>query len=137
MSAAPSKRARLQQYAACIMAAMLGAPPAWAHHSFAMYEPWSVTLKGTVSGFQWTNPHVVLRIFVQPEDGGAAQQWSFETNSPAVLSRAGWSRRSIKAGDRVSVTFSPLRDGSQGGGQLNSVTLLETGQKFVASRSVT
>jgi hypothetical protein len=115
-----------------VMAAMLGgAAPATAHHSFAMYQPWSLTIKGTVSAFQWTNPHVVLQVLVPPEGGGAAQQWSFETNSPAVLSRAGWTRRSIKAGDRVSVTFSPLRDGSQGGGQLNSVTLLETGQKLV------
>ena len=133
MKTTPKKRACLNQCAAaCVMAAMFGAAaPVTAHHSFAMYQPWSLTIKGTVSAFQWTNPHVVLQVLVPPEGGGAAQQWSFETNSPAVLSRAGWTRRSIKAGDRVSVTFSPLRDGSQGGGQLNSVTLLDTGQKLV------
>ncbi len=133
MKTAPKKRACLNQCtAACVMAAMFGAAaPATAHHSFAMYQPWSLTIKGTVSAFQWTNPHVVLQVLVPPEGGGAAQQWSFETSSPAVLSRAGWTRRSIKVGDRVSVTFSPLRDGSQGGGQLNSVTLLDTGQKLV------
>jgi hypothetical protein len=97
-----------------------------------MYEPTkTLTLNGTVKTFQWTNPHVVIWILVQPEGGGAPQEWSIETTSPGVLTRGGWTRQSIKAGDRVSVTFSPLRDGSHGGG-LNSVTLLDTGQKLVA-----
>ena len=115
-----------------ILAAMAGAgSPAGAHHSFAMYEPTkTMTLKGTVKSFQWTNPHVVVWLLVQPDGGGAAQEWSLETTSPGVLTRAGWTRQSLKAGDRVSVTFSPLRDGSRGGG-LNSVTLLDTGQTLV------
>ena len=115
-----------------ILAVMAGAgSPAVAHHSFAMYEPTkTLTLKGTVKSFQWTNPHVVVWVLVQPDGGGAAQEWSFETTSPGVLTRAGWTRQSLKAGDRVSVTFSPLRDGSRGGG-LNSVTLLDTGQTLV------
>jgi hypothetical protein len=117
-----------------LLAAQIGAAsPALAHHSFAMYEPTkTLTFKGTVKTFQWTNPHVVVWVLVQPESGGAAEEWSFETTSPGVLTRAGWTRQSIKAGDRVSVTFSPLRDGSHGGG-LNSVTLLDTGQKLVPS----
>ncbi len=115
-----------------ILAALVGAAsPAAAHHSFAMYEPTkTLTFKGTVKSFQWTNPHVVLWILVPPEAGGAAQEWSLETTSPGVLTRNGWTRQSLKAGDRVSVTFSPLRDGSHGGG-LNSVTLLDTGQTLV------
>jgi hypothetical protein len=121
-----------QASVAAVMAAMLGAaPPASAHHSFAMYEPTkTLTFKGTVKTFQWTNPHVILWVLVQPEDGGAGQEWSFETTSPGVLTRAGWTRSSIKPGDRVSVNFSPLRDGSHGGG-LNLVTLLDTGQQLV------
>jgi hypothetical protein len=115
-----------------ILAALAGAgSPALAHHSFAMYEPTkTLTFKGTVKSFQWTNPHVVVWLLVQPEDGGAVQEWSLETTSPGVLTRAGWTRQSLKAGDRVSVTFSPLRDGSRGGG-LNSVTLLDTGQTLI------
>jgi len=116
-----------------LAAALAAGWPAAAHHSFAMYEPTkTLTFKGTVKSFQWTNPHVVVWVLVQPEGGGAAQEWSFETTSPGVLTRAGWTRQSLKAGDRVSVTFSPLRDGSHGGG-LNSVTLLETGQTLVPS----
>ena len=48
-----------------------------------------------------------------------------------VLTRSGWTRHSLNPGDRVSVEFNPLRDGSHGGG-LNSVTLLATGQKLRA-----
>jgi hypothetical protein len=118
--------------AGVILAAAMGAAlPAGAHHSFAMYEPTkTLTFKGTVKSFQWTNPHVVLWILVQPEGGGAAQEWSLETTSPGVLTRNGWTRQSLKTGDRVSVTLSPLRDGSRGG-SLNSVTLLDTGQTLI------
>jgi hypothetical protein len=118
--------------AGVILAAAMGAAaPAGAHHSFAMYEPTkTLTFKGTIKSFQWTNPHVVVWILVQPEGGGAAQEWSLETTSPGVLTRNGWTRQSLKAGDRVSVTLSPLRDGSHGG-SLNSVTLLDTGQTLI------
>jgi hypothetical protein len=115
-----------------VLAALVGATsPVMAHHSFAMYEPTkTLTFKGTVKSFQWTNPHVIVWILVQPDGGGAPQEWSLETTSPGVLTRSGWTRQSLKAGDRVSVTFSPLRDGSRGGG-LNSVTLLDTGQTLI------
>jgi hypothetical protein len=129
------KRVSLKQtWMGIALAAVAAAgSPAMAHHSFAMYEPTkTLTFKGTVKSFQWTNPHVVVWVLVQPDDGSAAQEWSFETTSPGVLTRAGWTRQSLKAGDKVSVTFSPLRDGSHGGG-LNSVTLLDTGQKLVPS----
>ncbi len=89
-------------------------------------------MKGSVKTFQWTNPHCVVWVLVQPDGGGEPQEWSFETTSPGVLTRGGWTRNSVKAGDRVSVEFYPLRDGSHGGG-LRSVTLLDTGQKLSAS----
>jgi hypothetical protein len=129
------KRANLTRWLAGVLAAAVvaGAQPAAAHHSFAMFEPTkTLTFKGTVKTFQWTNPHVIIWVLVQPDGGGAAQEWSLETTSPGVLTRNGWTRQSLKAGDRVSVVFSPLRDGSHGGG-LNSVTLLDTGQKLVPS----
>lgn len=119
--------------AAVLAAVLFAATRADAHHSFAMYEPTkTLTFKCTVKDFQWTNPHTILWVLVQPTGGGAAQEWSLETTSPGVLTRAGWTRHSLKAGDRVSVTLSPLRDGSHGG-SLNSVTLLDTGQTLVPS----
>ena len=108
-------------------------PPALAHHSFAIYDHGkTVTLKGTVKTFQWTNPHCVIWLMVQPDGGGEPQEWSIETTSPGVLTRSGWTRKSVNPGDRVSVEFSPLRDGSHGGG-LNTVTFLDSGQTLKAN----
>ncbi len=118
-------------FAALAAGMMSASTPASAHHSFAMFEPTkTLTFKGTIKNFQWTNPHVIVWVMVQPDGGSAAQEWSLETTSPGVLTRSGWTRQSLKPGDRVSVTLSPLRDGSHGG-SLNSVTLLDTGQKLV------
>lgn len=104
-----------------------------AHHSFAVYDHSKTqVLKGTVKTFQWTNPHVVVWIVVKPDGGGEAQEWGIETTSPGVLTRSGWTRKSLNPGDRVSVEFAPLRDGSHGGG-LKTVTLLDTGQKLQAN----
>jgi hypothetical protein len=117
------------------MMALAASVPAFAHHSFAMYEKdKTLTLKGEVKTFQWSNPHSVIWFVVKPEGGGEPQEWGVETTSPGVLTRSGWTRTSIKPGDRVSVEFNPLRDGSHGGG-LISVTLLDTGQKLTAGFS--
>jgi hypothetical protein len=111
---------------ACLLA--FGAVRAVAHHSFAAYDKTkTVNLKGTIKSFQWVNPHVQILVYVEPAGGGAPETWSVETTSPGVLTRSGWTRNSLKPGDRVSVDISPLRDGSHGGG-LDKVTLLDTGQ---------
>jgi hypothetical protein len=115
------------------LAALAASWPVFAHHSFAVYDRTKIlTLKGDVKTFQWTNPHCVIWFVVKPEGGGEAQEWGVETTSPGVLTRSGWTRNSLKPGDHVAVEFNPLRDGSHGGG-LNSVTLLDTGQKLTAS----
>jgi hypothetical protein len=88
--------------------------PALAHHSFAMFDQSKrVVLKGTVQEFQWTNPHAFIELNV-PGAGGRGVRWAIELNSPNNLKRQGWSRNSVKAGDQVSVTVNPLRDGSKG-----------------------
>jgi Family of unknown function (DUF6152) len=114
-------------------AAVALSAPIQAHHSFAVYDTnKTLTLKGSVKSFQWSNPHCVIWVLIQPEDGGEPQEWSIETTSPGVLTRSGWTRNALKAGDRVSVEFNPLRDGFHGG-RLNSITLLDTGQKLPAA----
>ena len=102
--------------------------PALAHHSFAMFDfTRTMTLKGVVKEFQWTNPHVVLWFETAAEAGAAPVVWSVELTSPGNLTRAGWTKRALKPGDPVLVEFNPLRDGEHGGG-LRKVTLTETGQ---------
>lgn len=88
--------------------------PAVAHHSFAMFDQRKiVTLEGTVREFQWTNPHAFIEMDV-PQNGRNVH-WSIELNSPNNLTRQGWSRNSLKAGDRISLRMSPLRNGEPGG----------------------
>jgi hypothetical protein len=73
-----------------------------------------MTLEGTVTEFQWTNPHAFIEMDV-PASGGATTHWSIELNSPNNLKRQGWTRTALKPGDRVTLRMSPLRDGSHGG----------------------
>jgi hypothetical protein len=121
---------RLSALAALGLAAGLlaAAAPAAAHHSFAMFDfSKTVTLKGTVKEFQWTNPHVVLWIETDPSGANGPQTWSAELTSPGNLTRNGWSRRSLKPGDRIELELNPLRDGQHGGG-FHKATLTATGQ---------
>src|SRR5687767_1013925 len=92
----------------------LMAVPALAHHSFAMFDQTKLmTLDGTVHEFQWTNPHSFIELDVR--SGGRTQRWSIELNSPNNLTRQGWRRSSLKAGERISVRIAPLRNGHTGG----------------------
>ena len=98
-----------------LSAALLAAAPAFAHHSFAMFDRQKeITLKGTVKEFQWTNPHSFIEIEV-PDDKGVTTAYSVEMNSPNNLTRQGWKSTSLKVGDKVVLLMNPLRDGSKGG----------------------
>ena len=92
----------------------VAAAPAVAHHSFAMFDQTKLlTLDGTVHEFQWTNPHSFIELDVRTN--GQPKRWSIELNSPNNLTRQGWRRTSLRAGDRVSVRVAPLRNGHAGG----------------------
>ncbi len=106
------------------------AAPAPAHHSYATFDDTRTrTLEGTVETFQWSNPHVVLKVWVKPDDRHESQEWRIESSSPAILARFGWRRNSIRPGDRVSAVCNPLRDGSPGC-RLRTLTMIATGQKL-------
>jgi hypothetical protein len=66
-----------------------------------------------VKDFQWTNPHVSLHVTV--DDGKGAVEWVLEGRPPGLLARAGWSRSSIKPGEKVSVDFTPAKNGGPTG----------------------
>jgi hypothetical protein len=103
-----------------------------AHHSFAVFDMTSErTITGTVSKFEWTNPHTF--IFVDaPNDKGVMETWAIEGMSPNYLGRRGWSKTSVKPGDKITVTVRPLKDGKAGGmfvrALLDGKTLMPTGQ---------
>lgn len=101
--------------AAGALAAALLAASGQAHHSFAMFDQTkSVTVKGQVVEFQWTNPHAFIELDA-PNGQGGSDRWSVELNSPNNLTRQGWRRSSLTAGMTVSVTLNPLRNGKKGG----------------------
>ncbi len=103
-----------------LITALLVSGPAWAHHSFAMFDfTQSLTLHGAVREFQWTNPHCFLQVVVTGE--GTTKEWSVEMGPPADLYRKGWRPASLKVGDAVSVTIHPDKDGSSGGSYVSAV----------------
>jgi len=102
--------------------AAIAVSAAQAHHSFAMFDATrSVTLKGTLVQFQWTNPHSWVELQV-PDRKGASRTWSIETSSPLVLKRQGWSRSVIKPGDRITIVIRPRKDGAPGGSLVSLTT---------------
>lgn len=99
--------------AACMLA---GAGIAMAHHSFAMFDTTSkITLTGTVTEFQWTNPHAYIELDVTESNGTAKQHWTIELGSPSILQQSGWKFKDLKFGDKVTATINPLRSKEPGG----------------------
>lgn len=104
---------------------VITAGTASAHHSFAAFDTTTQqTITGTVKQVDWTNPHTW--IWVSVENKGSVDTFGFEGMSPNYLARRGWSKSTLKPGDKITVTFRPMRDGSKGGMFMNAK--LPTGQ---------
>jgi hypothetical protein len=85
---------------------------AMAHHGVAGYDMTkTITLHGTVSKFDWSNPHVVVYVDAKNE-GGEMQHWTIEFAAPVHMVRAGWSKNSMKAGDEIVIDTHPSRNGA-------------------------
>src|SRR5215472_12535123 len=88
---------------------------ALAHHSYAAFDVTTQReISGTVKKFDWSNPHTWVWVDV-PNDHGSTDTWGFEGMSPNFLARRGWTRTTLKAGDKVTVTFRPMKNGDKGG----------------------
>jgi hypothetical protein len=97
------------------------ATPALAHHSAAgVDQTRSVTIVGVLKEFKWANPHSWMDIEVT-DDKGVTKLWSVEMTAPTFLVRAGWTAKTVKAGDKVTVTVRPMRNGDPGGLFVNIV----------------
>ena len=92
-----------------------GIAPAAAHHSTAMFDYSKTTnLTGVVRDFQWSNPHSFIQVLVTDAQG-AEREWSIECGTPTQMAMTGWSKDSLKRGDKVTISIAPLRDGTNGG----------------------
>src|SRR5213593_1384306 len=114
---------------------LLSSIAVFAHHAFqAEYDATKpVKVTGVVKKVEWTNPHVWFYVDVK-DDSGKVANWGFEMGSPNGLMRAGWTRKSMKLGDVVTVEGSRAKDGSN---HVNArtVALASTGQKLFAASS--
>jgi Family of unknown function (DUF6152) len=117
---------------------LIGTIPLSAHHGNAAFDVGKkVTLKGTVTEWVWANPHCWLKFDVK-DDRGAVVHWVAETNNLADMIERGWSMRSFKPGDEVTVTVEPVKNGNPAGrvlsvilpnGQTLGMAYIRTGQE--------
>ena len=86
---------------------------AFAHHGAAAYDSSKmVTVTGTVTDFQFINPHVMIAMDVKDPSTGKIEKWEGELTSPNHLERAGWTKSTIKVGDEVTMTGAALKSGA-------------------------
>ena len=100
----------------CALLVAIGfAASARAHHSFVMFETTKqVTLSGTVTSFEWTNPHTYIELDVK-DAAGSVKHWSIELGSPSILQQSGWKHNTLKKGTEVTLVVNPLKNGNPGG----------------------
>jgi hypothetical protein len=125
---------RVQLAVVAALGLLVPALPMLAHHSFAAEYDASkpVTLKGTVTKVEWTNPHARFYVAVK-DDAGNVTNWNLELASPNVLARNGWTRHSLNEGDQITVEGSKAKDGSN---LANArVVTLASGKKVFAGSS--
>ena len=106
------------------LAILLCGTAVFGHHAFSAFDMSKmITLSGVVKEFQWINPHSWIQMIVTDASGNAVE-WSVEMNSPSSLVRKGWKPKTLRPGDKISITLHPLRDG-RSGGSLVSATLAD------------
>ncbi len=125
---------------AAVIGLLLLPGPAHAHHGNAAYDlAKPIDLKGTVTEFAWTNPHVQI-YFDVTDDKGNTVHWASETVSPGLLTRAGWTKTELKPGDQITITIAPSKKGAPVGYALKIVLAngkqlnLGQGRDFPASQ---
>jgi hypothetical protein len=98
--------------------------PMAAHHGNAATEAKTVVLKGTVTQWLWTNPHTFLKFDVK-DDNGNVTHWSAESNNPSTLVNFGFTARTFKAGDEVTVTLDGVAKSGAPIGRIKEVMLAD------------
>jgi hypothetical protein len=104
---------KLVSFLAVTVAALLGSAPLLAHHGEANYDTDKVvSVKGTVSDFEFINPHTLITVDVK-NDKGEIEKWACEARSPGMLVRVGgWDKTTLKAGDVITVFGYRAKNGS-------------------------
>jgi uncharacterized protein DUF6152 len=106
-------RQRVVVFVLSAVGLVTAAAPAFSHHGTAAYDTTkTVTVSGTVTEFRFTNPHVLI-FWEAKDEAGKAQRWSGERSGPNSMARnAGWSSRTMKPGDQVTISGRPSKNGT-------------------------
>ena len=111
------------------LAILIVSIPLCAHHGNAVYDDTrTITLKGTVTQWAWSNPHCILHLDVTNESGQVVP-WIVETENPTSMFNIGWTKTSMKPGDQVTVTAMQVKNGKPIGRIVD--VLLPNGQKLI------
>ena len=100
---------RLQVLALAVVGLVAAAGPLFAHHSWPVDTSREVTVKGTVTGYNWTNPHVMMGLDV--EVNGKIEKWNVGGPSTARMAGNGWDNKSLKMGDVITAIGYRFNDG--------------------------
>ena len=107
--------------AGCLLALIIAAAaPTLAHHSFALFDmDKNVSMLGSVVEYRWSNPHVHVVLKVDPGADVSSElvgTWDLEAaGSTNIMTRQGWTRVTLKTGDRITAVVHPMKDGAKGG----------------------
>jgi hypothetical protein len=98
---------------AAVVILLFASHSVFAHHGTSAYDTSKLTtVKGTVTDFQFNNPHVMISVEAK-DDKGKVETWISEANSPNVLTRHGWNRDIIKKGDQITIIGNRPKNGAK------------------------
>jgi len=115
---------RLFHASVVLMIVLAASAPSFAHHGNASYENKEVTIKGKVTQWLWTNPHTFLMVDV-PGESGKVVHWICENNAPSTLVNFGFTAKTFKAGDDVTVVMSAVAKNGTPAGRITRVVLAD------------
>jgi len=111
-SRVPLMKAKLLTIFAMLAVLLVVPSPGFSHHGSSAYDfTQLITAKATVTNLVWRNPHCMLQ-FDAKDEKGAVTSWSLEMYNPLWMSRAGWTKDTLKPGDEIVVTFHPAKNGT-------------------------
>jgi hypothetical protein len=115
---------------ALVVTLLLVSGPVLAHHGTNLYDMMkTTTLKGTLTKFEWGNPHNQI-YFDVTDDKGVVEHWNVETEPPAVMSERGWTRKALNPGDRITVYLNAAKNGATVG--ILQKVVLDNGKELTA-----
>ena len=126
-------KSRVFTFFALVLGLFAASTPLFAHHGASAYDTKKLTtLRGTVTDFQFMNPHSELFLDVKDASSGKVEKWSAEAASMTTMSRLGWSRNLFKPGDQITIVGNRAKNGSPT--MRLSKVVLANGKEFAVQR---